>query len=138
MTDLVSHVDAVYNGKRHRFELKRNHLAAFEAALGDSAYAAMRRFVDGTWRFRDVELTLSFAHSGATDAEEMLAAIMATMPDTSTAPFLHHTEFTVSRVLKKHGPATYAELAASVLVAALMGLQPEQAVFDDGSMEATK
>tara|TARA_R100000365_G_C2748298_1_gene79445 strand:+ start:6791 stop:7213 length:423 start_codon:yes stop_codon:yes gene_type:complete len=132
----VRHVNAVYNGKKHRFELQRGHIAAFELALQGSAYAALQRFVNGEWTFRDVELTLSFSYDGLSETDAKIARMVREMDSMGLtgSPMMHRTDFTVTKVLRDKGPAPYAELAANILAAALMGLSEEDAVFDDGSL----
>lgn len=145
MTVLLKHVDAVFDGERRRFELERRHIAAFENALGDSAFAAMKRFFEGTWLFRDVEKVLVYSHPdvGATEVEKQFSALLRSIETHQTAMSpsfasigTARTDRRISELLVEHGHARYADLAGKVLAAAVMGLAPDEAHFDDGSLDA--
>lgn len=138
MTDKVRHIAARIGGKPVRFELKRAHLPAFEDALGGSAYTCLKRFLDDGWRATDVSLVLSFAWKGPTEEETHLSSLIRRMEaeGLASAPLRIITDMDVAKLIDANGPARYAELAMSILVAALMGIDPDVAVFDDEAVDA--
>jgi len=114
MTGLaVDHAIATFGAEEGVvFRLERSALPAFEAAAMAPAYQVFTRFAGGCWSVRDLETVLSFARSG-------VAADPA-----------------VSRILRTQPPALYAPLALKVLEAALFGLDPALATFDESDREA--
>lgn len=112
----VDHVDATFGGERVRFRLAPEHLPGFEAAIQGPAYQCFTRFAGGWWTFRDVEAVLTAALPLDVDA----AAARR-----------------VQAALRSRPPAVYAVLATKILEAALFGIDPAVAVFDEEVAELT-
>ncbi|MEQ1950551.1 hypothetical protein [Mesorhizobium sp. CN2-181] len=144
----VNYVTATFDGKKRRFELRRHRIAALERAMrwgakqedvemGASAYAAMRRFHKGGWTADDIELT--FAYAGETPSpNEAMFAKMA-----KAARLAGHDLngddaklFNPMPAIERDGHAAYAALAETILRAALMGIEDDEAEFDSFKQKA--
>lgn len=143
----VPYIIAVFDGKRRRFEIERELLGAFEQHHDDSAYAVLRRLVSGEWRVKDVEVVLKFGlkirlkedeRQWTYLAKDMYRKTGMSMQLPASLLEMAGVEVPVRDAITKHGAATYAELAMLILTAALMGLKPAEAVFDDGTLDEEK
>jgi hypothetical protein len=112
--DKKTGVDAVFAGRRLRFELRRDAHAvvSLEAAIG-SPFAAFLRFGTGAWSMTDVRMVLSHAYPGATLLHRLTRVAV------------------VEAAIEAKPATTYAWLAQKTLEAFLMGLDPALATFDE-------
>lgn len=144
MSALVRYVDATFDGKKRRFELKRSRIEAFEKRLrwsasehdvemGASAYAAMRRFHKGGWTAADIEQTLAFAGETQTATQATAERIErhAAQHGMAMTGMATGKPLKVMPAIERDGHAAYASLAETILRAALFGITPEEADFDN-------
>lgn len=106
MSDKVDFVDARINGEDVRFRIDRKYAGFWEPTGG--WFATMQRLLSGNWSVNDVTMTLQRAHPSFSRA-------LADVP----------------RAVERMGAATYAPLAATVIAAALAGIDPEAATWSD-------
>ncbi|GLK71569.1 hypothetical protein KHC23_12330 [Ancylobacter dichloromethanicus] len=126
---MQDYVDAVFDGTRQRMGIPRSVLGNLDAEIGGSAFAALRRFVEGQWSRRDVEITLEYATLTPGEVKwilNMQGAIAGHRP-----PRVGRSA--VAILLDEKPIAPYAELAALIIEAALYGIAPAVAVFDEGA-----
>lgn len=116
MSDKRSYVDGVFGGEPVRFGLSRKpeRMQMFEAVLGGPLYDLFRRFATGHWTMRELQGVLAEAYGDATGTRSSSAS------------------FIVADVLTRNPPGIYAPFASKVLEAALFGLEPAEARFDEG------
>ena len=105
----VDYVDAVFGGASVRFQMGPRRLEVFEAMHG-SARASLSRFLTNAWNVGELKAVLRSAHP------DMFGSISA-----------------IDDAIAARKPMTYAPLATSILVAALAGLEPETATFDEAA-----
>lgn len=142
-TAMVNYIAAKFGGEEIRFELKRSDIVALENTLGGSAFQTLKRFTANVWTMREVQIVLSAAipeESADRDrnsAEALLASMHAQLLNTpggsSYVTVLDSRR--VLAVLRDNPPAVYAVLAQLVLEAALLGIDPTHATFDESAME---
>jgi hypothetical protein len=143
------HVDATFDGKKLRFELKRNRIEAFEECLrknahdddivmGASAYAALKRIWGGGWTATDIEQTLAFALETQTreqvrlsEVQKALARYVAQLGTPMPSHYETHTPGDVMPAIERDGHAAYVRLVENILRAALFGISAEEADFDN-------
>lgn len=137
---LVNFIDATFGGEAIRFELKRSDIVALENTLGGSAFQMLKRLTSSVWTMRELQIVLSAAipEEVADRDHNSTEALVAKMH----AQFAGHASYAtvvesrrVLAVLRENPPAVYAVLAQLVLEAALLGIDPTLAAFDEGAME---
>ncbi len=121
-------IDATILGQPHRCEIHRNHLRYFEAIHGPALHL-MNRIRDLVWGVEDIRSIIAFATSprpkdGESVESFRLAWLMSETTRRATSSWLDEAFAT-------HGPVRYSGLALGILGAALVGLPPESATFDD-------
>lgn len=153
----VSHVDAVFGGRRLRFELQRDihSLLDLENDLG-SIRGCLGRFLDNTWRVSDVLTILARAHPAPVQRADAPADPLRTvagldqasnalrraagLPERHTAPAPPAPPAgsrpgvnpgMLNRILSAAPPTVYAILAARILEALLYGIEPARAEWDE-------
>lgn len=155
--DKVSHVDAVFGGRRLRFEIPRDihSLLDLENSLG-SIRGCLDRFIHSTWLVSDVLTVLAHAHPAprsrtdapldtrrtVASADEATNSIRraAGLPERHTArlgpaapaerrPGVNPAM--LNRILSSAPPTVYAILAARILEALLYGIEPARAQWDE-------
>jgi len=131
---LQNHIDAVIDGKKYRLTVRRENVAILDGLLGGSCFAALKRFQGGEWTAREVELVLSFALRGPTKLERMIAALNAHLAAADHGA--RRVDPAITAAVRKNGHGTYADLAATVLVAALFGITEADAKWSDSSEAA--
>lgn len=143
------HVEATFDGKKLRFELRRNRIEAFEDRLrknahdddivmGASAYAALKRIWGGGWTATDIEQTLGFALETQTreqvrlmGVQRSIAKLSAQMGTPMPSHYETHTPGDVMPAIERDGHAAYVKLVERILRAALFGISAEEADFDN-------
>ncbi|MFG1465252.1 GTA-gp10 family protein [Xanthobacter sp. DSM 24535] len=131
MTQKSDHVTAFIGGKQCVVCLRREVIESLECALNDSAYAVFRRFGRGHWTVNEVRTILNFAlleDGQVSHLKKMIAFGFANVP-VARHPLVDH-------VLETNPQAPYAVLALRCLEAALFGISPEFAVFDERDDDA--
>ncbi|MBS9475539.1 hypothetical protein [Ancylobacter radicis] len=128
---MLEHINAIFNGKARRLQLRRETLTAFERELRGSAHALLRRLAQGDWTRSDVELVLEYAMLTDSTAEALTGPAGLAMPSAARGALIGRTE--VQRFLDAHPIAPYAVLAARLLEAALYGIEADAAHFDEGA-----
>lgn len=122
-------VQARVNGQYLTIELKRHALPYFEADHG-SALNTLQRLMNKAWRVQDITNVLNFAvrkqpAEGTDWMRYEMAKVMAKLEKKDK-------ELTViDEAISINGAGNYAVLASMVLYAALFGLDPADANFDD-------
>lgn len=121
--DTLPKIKAQFDGQEREFTVERKYIPILESALGRGAYAVLKDFTEGNWRFNDVAAVISFALHGPTANERMAlqlarSAAMYGMPaHVYTSP----PASDVLAVLQRDGHGNYASLAADILTAAIFG-----------------
>lgn len=150
MSEPVNYVDATFDGKKRRLEVRRERVVALEDELrrhahdddivmGASAYAALKRLWGGGWTATDIEQTLAFAMEEQTEAQKSAydtARAMSLHAVRMGMPFAFHpgTYFKPGDpmpAIKRDGHAAYVSLVERILRATLFGITPEEADFDN-------
>lgn len=122
-------VEARINGQYLKIELKRHALPYFEADHG-AALTKLQRLMNKAWTVNDITDVLNFAvrkqpHEGMDWIHYQMSKTMAKLEKKDK-------ELTViDDAISANGAGNYAVLASLVLYAALFGLDPEDAHFDD-------
>ncbi|CAN7427564.1 hypothetical protein [Brucella pseudogrignonensis] len=122
-------VRARVNGQYLDIELKRHALPYFEADHG-SALNTLQRLMNKAWQVQDITNVLNFAirKQPAEGTDWMRYQMTKTLEKLEKKD----KELTViDEAIKINGPGHYAVLASIVLYAAVFGLDPEDAHFDD-------
>lgn len=122
-------VRARINGQYLDIELKRHALPYFEADHG-SALNTLQRLMNKAWQVQDITNVLNFAirKQPAEGTDWMRYQMTKTLEKLEKKD----KELTViDEAIKVNGPGHYAVLASIVLYAAVFGLDPEDAHFDD-------
>ncbi len=141
---LVKHVNATFDGKKVRFELRRDRIESFERRLrwsaserdiqmGASAFAAMRRFHLGAWTAADVEQTLAFAGETQTAQQRQVEVMERRFGPTALSDRANAVATPLKALpgIERDGHAAYASLAETVLRSALLGITEAEADFDN-------
>lgn len=107
-----------FDGQEREFHIHRNNVSVFDAALGRSAYAVLKEFMAGAWRFDDLAKVLSFALYGPSKELKSIhdmakRAGMHGFNPSGYAAFIPHPS--VVKHLQDAGHGNYAELAVSIL-----------------------
>lgn len=123
-------VNAYFNGELREMRLRRDLVAAFEHETGGSAFNLLRRLTSGVWTRTDVQIVLEYALISDAAAARMIklgrAGFMGRLPVHPSAG-----KSAACAVLDRSPLAPYAVLAARILEAALYGLKPADANFDE-------
>ena len=128
-TQKVLAVSAKVNGSHLNIELKRHALPYFETDHG-SALGTLQRLMNKGWRVQDITNVLNFAvrkqpAEGTDWMRYELSKTMAKLEGKDKEPTV------IDVAIALNGAGNYAVLASMVLYAALFGLAPEDAHFDD-------
>lgn len=122
-------VQAKVNGQYHKIELKRHALPYFEKDHGSALYILQNLMGKG-WRVEDITNVLNFAvrkqpAEGTDWMRYELSKTLAKLEKKDKEPTV------IDDAISINGAGNYAVLATLVLYAALFGLDPEDAHFDD-------
>ena len=138
-TNTVKAVDAIFGGEAVRFELQRDEIRFLETGLGGSAYECLNRLVGGRWTVTDLLLVLSAAvpasYAGGNDLSAGRRAMAKALGPHIASNVQAGEHAAVQRVLTENPPARYAVLAMKILEAALFGIAPDIANFDEDAVE---
>ncbi len=112
---------AEFNGEQIQLEIKRKWTPLLEATIG-SAYATLKRFMDGEWTAREITVVISLAKHGPDRVGKLaLDGMRYGMP--VACPYHAHPD--VVAVIERDGHGNYADLAAQILEELIFGNQPE-------------
>lgn len=137
----ADHVVARFNGADLTFHIARADLDLFEA-YGPSAYHRLRAISSGDWKVRDLKFVLAFALLDAAgirkvrrDVEQARRAgiapgVLSEMRKAAGECDLLHND-AIEAAFATRAPGDYASLAIAILTAALLGIEPADAVFSD-------
>lgn len=122
-------VQAKVNGQYLKIELKRHALPYFEKDHG-SALSNLQRLMNKGWRVEDIKNVLNFAirkqpAEGTDWLQYEMSKMRAKLEKKDKEPTV------IDDAISANGAGNYAVLASLVLYAALFGLDPEDAHFDD-------
>lgn len=122
-------VQARINGQYLDIELKRHALPYFEADHG-SALNTLQRLMNKAWQVQDITNVLNFAirkqpAEGTDWMRYQMTKTLEKLEKKDKEPTV------IDEAIKVNGPGHYAVLASIVLYAAVFGLDPEDAHFDD-------
>lgn len=123
-------ITARFNGHDVTFRIPRDYLPHFEAAHG-SAYALYRKIVAGAWSVAEIAAVLRFASGELLPTKSEAPEHFAMRARLGEAARGEKGGDAVASAFAARGPATYAPLAAAVLMAALMGVDEAEARFSD-------
>jgi len=134
MTEMTGSVVATFGGQETRFAIAREDLAAFEMAIGLPAYTIFTKFAGGLWSVTDLRTVLNFAAMSSTEKAPHRATAQAGFNSYLLDLNLRRGcgPSRVDRVLLDNAPARYAPLALKILEASLFGLDPVDAIFNEG------
>lgn len=124
--EIAAHI----NGADIKLHIRRDNLPIFEAVIGGSAFAVLKRFERGEWSTRDVVDVLGFSHRGPSQFERMFAKMGH--PAAEPRP----PDALIAAAVAKNGPGTYADLAALVLSAALFNVADSDRAWTDEAADA--
>lgn len=128
-------VTANFGGRRLTFKIDRADLAAFEAATGLTAYAALKRFMGGAWSIDELTAVLKFGLLAGRDLESarVIGRTFSLGYGGGGNAFFRAIKVPhVGATLKANPPGPYATLASCILSAVLFGVDEAGANFDDG------
>jgi hypothetical protein len=113
-----SKITARLGGREVALEIRRDLLEKFGQMLGlpEQLYAQYTRLATGQWTIEDVRAPILAGFAGANGGWP-----------------IHH-EATVDPVLRKNGHGHYVGLAARVIEAALFGVEPDAARWDEDAV----
>lgn len=129
---LATGIDAIILGQPRRCEIHRNDLRFFEAIFGP-ALALMDRIRNLAWDVETIRSIIAFATSPRPKEGESVEAFRLAwlMSETSR----RERSAWIDEAFATHGPVRFSGLALGILGAALVGLPPESATFDDGVVD---
>lgn len=123
-------VSARIGGRDITFKIARDDLPVFEGYTGYSAFGLFRAIATGAWRVDQIKAVLKFASMSASARKRAVA-----MAQLGSQPLPEKPGF-IDAVFARNPPAQYATLAASVLGAALFGIDAAEATFTDEEPES--
>ncbi len=130
---LATGIDAVILGQSRRCEIHRNDLRYFEAIHGPALHL-MNRIRDLAWDTEMIRSIIAFATDPRPkDGEAVESFRLAWLMSETTR---RERSALIDEAFATHGPVRYSGLALGILGAALIGLPPESAVFDDEVTDA--
>jgi len=134
----VGHVDAVFGGKRVRFELARDvgSVLALEQELGSLMAVGLRLERNDGWTLAEVRTILARAHAPAKGGLAGIERPFHVAPGLSRTPPAPPVQrgvdpLTIDPTLSAAPTGTYRALAVLVLEALMLGVPPERAVWDE-------
>jgi len=126
-------VNAKINGKQVNIGIQRHALPYFELDHGP-AFPTLQRLMHNGWRVDDVTNVLNFAVRKQ-PAEGMDAMQWQLFNKSGLLKRQDKQPTIIDDAVRTNGAGTYAVLASMVLYAALYGLPPEDAHFDDAEAQ---
>lgn len=137
----IDHIKARFGGRDLVFKIPRDHLAGFEAGIGEPAAIRFRRLVAGGASFQDVRKVLEYAAPAGlgrpipqNDMDVMREQLFNSAHPATFAPISDQASF-VAKTLAANPPAKYALLAQVVIAACLYGVPEDAGGFDEDEVE---
>ncbi|WP_275783113.1 hypothetical protein [Pararhizobium gei] len=128
---LATGISAKINGETYHCEIHRSDLRHFERVFGPALYN-LNRIRENGWDSELVRSVLEFSTGPRPKPEDTPETFQMMFMTSSTRR--RGASSWIDDAFAANGPLRYAGLAGLILAAALAGVPPEDATFDDGEM----